>query len=138
MEFIPYEPEHIRMMGGTVEELGESADAMAAFHANHPASTLVHNDEPLVSFGITPIWDHSATVWAVFSDSAADYGAHVYRYAKQFVADISEQFERVQCDVSADLHKARRFVEMLGFAEEAVMRKYGPNGEDFCRYARVS
>jgi RimJ/RimL family protein N-acetyltransferase len=44
---------------------------------------------------------------------------------------------RVQGAVSVNWEEAARFAHYMGFEEEGVMRKYGPDGSDYIRVAWV-
>ena len=44
---------------------------------------------------------------------------------------------RIQAAVRADWPEAQRFAEFLGLENEGLMRKYGPDGSDYFRFAKV-
>jgi RimJ/RimL family protein N-acetyltransferase len=48
------------------------------------------------------------------------------------------QVQRVQASVHAEDGQAVRFARWLGFENEGLMKKYGPDGSDYYRMARVS
>jgi RimJ/RimL family protein N-acetyltransferase len=64
----------------------------------------------------------------------------VARYADEFFDVIMHeaQVQRVQASVHAEDAKAIRFAHWLKFEDEGLMRKYGPDGSDYHRMARVS
>jgi len=45
---------------------------------------------------------------------------------------------RIQASVSASDTKALRFASWLGFEDEGLMKKYGPDGSDYRRVARFA
>ena len=47
------------------------------------------------------------------------------------------KYQRIQASISVKDAKAKRFAEWLGFENEGIMKKYGPDGSDYYRYARV-
>jgi RimJ/RimL family protein N-acetyltransferase len=52
---------------------------------------------------------------------------------------LQEEFDyqRIQASIAVTDKTAKRFAEWLGFQNEGVMKKYGPDGTDYYRYARV-
>lgn len=46
-------------------------------------------------------------------------------------------FHRLQVALEKEFRPGRAFARHLGFVEEGLMRKYGPTGADYIRYART-
>ena len=46
--------------------------------------------------------------------------------------------KRIQASVHTNDQQAIRYVEWLGFENEGLMKKYGPDGSDYYRFARVT
>jgi RimJ/RimL family protein N-acetyltransferase len=46
--------------------------------------------------------------------------------------------QRIQASVHANDKQAIRYVEWLGFENEGLMKKFGPDGSDYYRFARVA
>jgi RimJ/RimL family protein N-acetyltransferase len=46
--------------------------------------------------------------------------------------------KRIQASVHTNDQQAIRYVEWLGFENEGLMKKYGPDGSDYYRFARVA
>lgn len=44
---------------------------------------------------------------------------------------------RVQCTVRAGFPFLQKFIELIGFEKEGLMRKFGPEGDDYFLYSRV-
>jgi RimJ/RimL family protein N-acetyltransferase len=44
---------------------------------------------------------------------------------------------RIQASVSVLDLTANRYAQWLGFQKEGIMKKYGPDGTDYVRYARL-
>lgn len=140
IEFIPYEPSHFVAISkdNTEGVNGFSVQASADFHSRYPATTALHNGNPVASFGVTPLWDGVSEVWAVFSRRwAADNGSFIAKSSRKWIEDRMVDNHRVQCFVIDSNAAAKKFAEFLGFEVEGRMRKYGPTGEDFIMYARV-
>ncbi|MEL0098281.1 MAG: hypothetical protein VW907_01850, partial [Opitutae bacterium] len=50
---------------------------------------------------------------------------------------VKTNYRRVQVNVRADWEVAVRFSKFLGFKEEGLMRKFGPEGADYLRMSIV-
>jgi RimJ/RimL family protein N-acetyltransferase len=44
---------------------------------------------------------------------------------------------RVHATIRADFHNAEKWIKIVGFEKEGVMRNYGPDGEDHILFAKV-
>ncbi len=49
----------------------------------------------------------------------------------------NNNIKRLQTSVKADCEMAIRFAKWLGLNSEGLMKNYGPDGEDFIRFARI-
>ena len=63
----------------------------------------------------------------------------VAKYSSQLLQHVIEEnkLTRVQASVHVDDKQAVRYVEWLGFENEGLMKKFGPDGSDYYRFARV-
>lgn len=142
IKFVPYDPEHfIQMANSSAEgDTGFIFSTSARFHANHPATTAMADDGfPVATFGITPLWNGVSEVWAMFDkERIRKHGVFMVKATKAFLDDQMKTHHRLQCFVYANNESLVKFVENFGFEREGLMRKYGPTGEDFYMYARVS
>lgn len=55
-----------------------------------------------------------------------------------FVALRAQGVHRIECVTMADFDAARRWLRTLGLEEEAKLRRYGRDGEDFVQFAWVA
>ncbi len=93
----------------------------------------------VASAGLVPLWQGVAEAWMI---SADDVGRHQVKVARQ----IRTMFDDVMCQrgiyrAQANIHhkfeKAIRLAEWLGFEQEGLMRRFGIEGDDYFRYAKV-
>jgi hypothetical protein len=87
--------------------------------------------------GIVKINDQTCEVFTVFDECATQYTRQILEYTRGFLAYLNTCFVRIQAVVRSDWPRSRRWVERLGFVCEGVMRSFGPDGKDYCMYARV-
>ena len=85
------------------------------------------------------IWKGVGEAWLVGSKILNDRGIFLTRIiSRRFKVIIKTQkYKRIQCVVHNKWKSSQKFVELLGFKNEGLMRKYGPDGFDYLRYAIV-
>jgi len=91
------------------------------------------------SGGFVPIWEGVYEAWLIGSDRLEN---HVFAVVKTCKAKINtliceKKATRIQAAVSAQWVEANRFARFLGFQNEGLMRKYGPDKEDYNRYSLI-
>ena len=74
-----------------------------------------------------------------FVNAAGSRAGKIAKYAGIMLDHIQEDFHlhRLQASVRGQDKIANRFVKWLGFKEEGIMERYGPNKADYIRYARL-
>jgi len=86
------------------------------------------------------MWQGVGEGWLIMSKYGYDIPKTVARYADEFFDVIMTEanLQRVQASVNALDPRSVRFARWLGFENEGLMRKYGPDGTDYYRMARVA
>ena len=105
-----------------------------------PSWTLKDEGEVLACFGICNIYGGVGTAWAFVSDKARHHGASL---PKAMIAKLKEcfdvmKFHRLQTVVRPDMKEYLRFVELIGFEREGLMRKATPRKQDVLLYSMVN
>lgn len=103
------------------------------------AYTCMINDEPVASAGMKIIWDGVAEGWVLASSKVWEHPVLVARAIKKNFARLAKEHKinRVQTAVRADFQIGLKFAKWLGLEEEGLMKKYGFDGSDHYRYARI-
>lgn len=109
-------------------------------HNNIVAFTLEDDGTILAVGGVHVMWFGAAEGWVLVSPDCLQMPASFARYAKRVFDGILQETElrRVQASIHVDDKRAYRFAQWLGFEDEGVMRKYGVEGDDYYRMARVA
>lgn len=119
---------------------GQPIQEWAAYHMTHgPALTLIGCEDRIVAcVGIHRRWEGTGELWLVLSADARRY-PHLVTAIRELLAYAQAElgYQRLQAAVRLDWPEAIRFVEHMGFAQEAIMKHYGPNGADNALYAIV-
>ena len=94
----------------------------------------------VASAGLVPLWKGVAEAWMISSD---DVGRHRVQVARQLRVMFDEVMwhrglYRAQANIHHKFEKAIRLAEWLGFENEGLMRRFGIEGADYIRYAKVN
>lgn len=116
---------------------GLPLESDAELHAVGIAVTGEIDGKIVFCAGIDDLWDGVGNVWLVLSDDAHKYPRVFWALKALLGGRIQLEYHRLSCVVKASWKEAKRFAEWFGFKKEATMKKYGPNGEAYCLYARV-
>ena len=146
MIMVDYKPEHIEsILDGDMSKMARKSFGMAediahGLVAPGLAFTGLIDGYVIASAGIKPLWPRVGEAWIVASDNMPKNKLSVIKLIKEnFNVMIQDNnFVRVQASVRADWLEAKRFAEFLGFEHEGIMRKYGPDGQDYLRMARIT
>ncbi len=133
-------PEHCDSL--TLSEIFEHKDALMygklAIMDGSPAFTILSDDKIIGIIGGSYFFPGVAEVYALLSnDIKGNFSFH--KAVKTIVDGAFEAFKvhRLQMVVRADFLVGQKWAESLGFEAECVMKKYGPNGDDYVLFARV-
>jgi len=118
---------------------GESRMGLVS-HDNIVGYTLSDGDTILAVGGLHMMWFGVGEAWLLVSPKALDKPVALARYSKKLLHGIVEktQVRRVQASVHTHDTRAMIFAEWLGFEHEGIMRKYGLEGDDYFRMARIA
>ena len=85
------------------------------------------------------MWPGVGEAWLGATGLARHYPLFMARDLKGRMDECARQMglHRVQCTVLASKPNSLRWARMLGFEPEGLMRKFGPQKEDFYRFAKV-
>ena len=109
-------------------------ETLAQFIRSGPAFACV-DGSILAIMGITPIWHERAVAWGLLSDSI---GASMTAVHRSVLRGLDGLFvvKRLEAYVAVDHTEGFRWMRMLGFEQEGVMRSFHED-KDFALFARV-
>ena len=84
--------------------------------------------------GITQIWEGRGLVWGLLSPSIHATMVPIHRIVSRGLDNCI--FKRVEAQVAVEHEEGHRWMSLLGFEREGVMRKFW-KGRDYALYARV-
>ena len=150
IELIDYKQAH----GREVFRENKSDDAQIEAWFDQPSfdGWLVELEEPGQAFtaidrdvgvlaigGIVTKWVGVGEAWLVPSSGLRERPVAGTRLIKRHMAVLQRQhsYWRLQINVHVENEQALRFAKWLGFLMEGEMIKYGPDGKNYYRMARV-
>ena len=109
------------------------------FEEDKLAFTGIVNDKPIFAAGMKMIWGRVAEGWVIATSDIWKNPLSVARAIKKDFSRVARQhnIERVQTAIRKDFKHGLRFAEWLGLENEGLMKKYGFDGTDQYRYARI-
>ena len=144
-EIVPYQVQH----GDDMIEFGLNDKLMdwdAQFTENRIdfalaglSFTLLHNNFPVCSGGIVPLWTGVAEGWVISSKRIFKTRIKSSRLIKKRTDLLcaANKIWRLQTAVKSNFKTGLRFAEFLGFKNEGLMKAYGPDKTDYYRMARI-
>lgn len=124
----------LEMMG--VADWGEMGAAAAA---RGPAWTGTLGERVIGCAGFAMLWPGRASAWCFLASRLprAIWPALHRGVAARLAQVPALGVHRVECEVAHGFLAGHRWVRLLGFEHEGLMRAYGPDRRDFHRYAKV-
>lgn len=116
-------------------------DKIVQHYANSgPSSTVIVDGRPAFSFGTLCHWPGLYEMWLIVDQpTAKKYPIAFTKYARAAV-QMTEAIlnpPRLQLVVRRDNFSACKWARAIGFNEEAILRKYTPDGRDCVFYVRI-
>jgi len=97
------------------------------------------NNKPIFAAGMKMVWGQVAEGWVIATQDVWDYPLSVAKAIRKDFARVAKEnnIVRVQTAIRKDFEQGQRFAEWLGLENEGLMRKFGFDGTDQYRYARI-
>ena len=86
--------------------------------------------------GYTPIWEGRVAVWGYLGVDSGPSMSAMTRKVKTELDTLALEFPRIEAYASRNYGAASRWLVMLGFRREGLMRKFA-SGRDYFMYART-
>jgi RimJ/RimL family protein N-acetyltransferase len=99
------------------------------------AWTAEHDGVILGIAGLAPQWENRASAWALISDAAGPHFRKFHGAVSRFL--VMSNYRRIEATVDVGFEAGHRWMKMLGFEHEGLLRAYRPDGADMHLYARV-
>ena len=145
MRLVPFEVAHGEALleGELNDDRNRPPTKLGAFMPNlvHPgmAFSAIDNGYLVGAAGIAPLWEGVGEAWLLGADRIAKHSRAAARVARTGLLDVAEEhgFWRVQAAMRSDWPELARWARFLGMTHEGSMPRYGADGSDYERYARI-
>ena len=134
-------PQHIKLIKAQHAQMGEQIAALAEYYTDPAYWTYTHSawvaERCIGAAGIMPVHDQRGFAWALLSD---ELFYHMRQANDTLLAYLQAYpFKRIETVVRADLPRASRWVERLGFVRETPepMLHYFADGTHAYQYVRI-
>jgi hypothetical protein len=97
-----------------------------------------YDDQVFAMFGLVPYWKGCYECWLIPATDLDIHKMKMHRTSLRFFEYTAKvlRAKRYQCYVFSANLRAVRWIEMMLFKKEGLMKNFGPNQEDFFLYAR--
>lgn len=119
--------------------VGDPETYVRVYQERGPAFTGLVEGEIMGCAGVCLLWRGVGAAWLVTGPLVPQYPLAFHRAIRDGLQTVMESLHvwRLQADIHQGHEVSQRWVRRLGFAYEGILHKYGPDGADYVRYARV-
>ena len=103
------------------------------------AFTMFMDEKPVFAIGIVVLWQGVAEGWVMASQNIFEMKFLAAKTMLKITSDLCKKnkINRLQTSVKAEFKTGVRFANWLGLETEGLMKKYGPDGSDYLRMAKI-
>ena len=118
--------------------LGYVVGALPSFTAPGRGFALIEDGVVYAVAGMAELWDGVVEAWIIPTQDIEKKKLKTSRALWREFHSMADRLKphRMQTSVRHDFDAAHRLVRFLGFESEGLMKKYGPDGLDYERYAK--
>jgi len=129
MKIIPYKPEHLlQIRPQPNQESLERTPERAAQLSCYDSFTGIIGDRVVAIGGLVELNPIRAYLYLIVTDDIQHQWTQLYRVARKLIAAALDKYVRLE--TMSSFPEADRWLHLIGFEFEGVMRRAGPDGED--------
>lgn len=153
MKIAPYKREHLDAIldelrdeelcnvSPAAKDREEVLKSMEYYEERAVIVTFMDDDHPVAIFVGMRLWAGVAELWALVGTRAdstiVGFQRACARGLKNFIdCHKDEPLHRIQAVVHSDHYRSRKWLQWMGFSEEGVLKKFGPDKADYLMVAR--
>lgn len=144
IEVVPYQQWHVEeILRHGINDKRIELDAKSYknmdFTVPGMSFSLLADNYIVCSGGVYPLWNGCAEGWVIASRRIFDFSLSSAKAIKQRtdLICINNKIWRLQTAVNATYDTALRFASWLGLKKEGLMLRYGPDGSNYYRMAKL-
>ena len=140
-KIIDFEPDHLNAVSYRSLDapfIKANQEAIAHRLPKGLSFSAVVDDQVFAMFGLVPFWQGCYECWLIPADDLDTHKMKTHRTSLRFFEYTAKvlRAKRYQCYVFSENVRAIRWIEMMVFKKEGLMKNFGPNQEDHFLYAR--
>jgi len=137
LNIVQLSPEHVQNIETDFDFSFYHRELLCKECINGYAVTL--GDTVVAIGGVSILWEGVGEGWFIIGNIGKLFPTRLARLVKNMITKLIEENKlfRLQASVCKNDKKAVRFIRWLKFEEEGIMKKFGPDGVDYFRYAWV-
>jgi RimJ/RimL family protein N-acetyltransferase len=146
IKVVPFEPWHLNWISFTPIAIGalSNCDINLEQQGKYLAQagrayTWMAKGRIISCAGMTPLWKGVADFWSYFGvDTFSGNRRVVLRAFRVYLEEFHTEYRlhRLQAVIKADFPEGIKFAKFYGFENEGLLKNYGPDREDFYRFAK--
>lgn len=140
MNIVRFRPEHMARIRLQPWQEGFSSYLADCKHGemldNGNAFSAIYGDHVIGCAGVVELWDNRAIAWTLLSEDSGKHFVSIHRAVAGFLK--AAKWRRIEATVDVGFDAGERWMGMLGFQREGLMRAYTPDGRDQQLFARVT
>lgn len=139
-DVIPFLPEHVLQMRLQPRQIRllsyELEPHIDTLNQAGPAVTAVAHGQVIGCAGVVEQGFGNGTLWGFISQDAGPHFLRLHRIGERLLR--LNPLRRIESSTEVDFVQGCRWLELLGFQSEGILRQYGPDGSDHVRYSWLS
>lgn len=98
--------------------------------------SIFHDGSCIACMGIITLYEGRGYIWSIMGEDAGKHMVKIHKIATSLLEQIAPTMRRIEAYVDCDFPQAIRWIKMLGFEKEGIMKNFNPNGTDASLWAR--
>ena len=136
MKIIDFEPEHIlQITPQSHQAFMKLTLEYGKYLATGNCFTGIHDGKVVAIGGILTVYPGRGFLHMIVADGMPHQWIKLYRAARRLIDAVSEEYVRLE--TMSNFEEANRWLELLGFEFEGVLRRVMPDGTDARSYSIV-
>jgi|DEB0MinimDraft_10_1074344.scaffolds.fasta_scaffold44322_3 hypothetical protein len=133
-----HESQSFKLDGTTKEECLEAYKQAESFDKFVIPQTIKHNQKIIACMGLLNLSPWRGEVWSVMGKYSGDHMVCITREAKNMIEEAQEHgVHRLESIVDMDFKEGHKWMTLLGFTPDGILRCYNQNKSDVLMYSKV-
>ena len=133
-----HESQSFKLDGTTKEECLEAYKQAESFDKFVIPQTIRHNQKIIACGGLLNLSPWRGEFWSVMGKYSGDHMVCIARKAKNMIEEAQEiGVHRLESIIDIDFKEGHKWMKLLGFTPDGILRCYNQNKSDVLMYSKV-